>query len=120
MSGDQSGVVPEKVLLRVDLFNATGKWGYTFEVEIDYKDLMWDHLKLLKQIDERQTEVLKGTLFQGWYVVLDDEPEERRNPTGRFFLKRLYSPDQIEQLLSADLFKRGKEVLGGRASKHQR
>lgn len=90
--------MPSTILVHVDLFGGTGKWKYGFEVEITYHHGGEDHGMLLKEIDEKQTEVVKGTVTKaGYYVVITDDPEQRRNPTGRFFMNRLYTPDQIRR-----------------------
>lgn len=92
---------PEKMLIHVSLYTKTGKWKYGFNVELLYSTTFQDHKGLLEAIDGAQHDVIPGVITGGGYfVVLDDHPEQARNPTGSFFLNRLYTPEMVRRYCS--------------------
>jgi hypothetical protein len=96
---NQAPFAPEKILLRVDLFKPEGKWKYGFEVEVPNTPLA-EPYEILSNIDQLQNDLVRGTVTSGQYtVVLDDSPEQARNPHGSFFFKRLYTNRQVIQAM---------------------
>lgn len=95
---------PQLILLHVNLFTETGKWKYGFEVEVSYDPGGGEHDRLLAEIDMLQREVVKGTVISGGYhVVITDDPEHKRNPTGSFFMNRLYTCEQVRRLFPPNI-----------------
>lgn len=92
-------------LVAVSLYKPSGKWYASFEVEIDSDIKLWEPERLLRQIDERQKDMNKGSITRGdYFVCLDGEPEYKRSATTGWFMNALFTPERIREVMdvSAD------------------
>lgn len=78
--------------VHVTLYKGTGKWGYEFDAYVRPSLHLWNTAELFADIEATQTEVTKGTIYSGFFVVLSDCNDGH-------FLNRLFTPEQMGELL---------------------
>lgn len=92
-----------KLKVQFDLYKESGKWKYGGISELDPTIPPWEHTKLIRDLEEKQSEVVVGTITSGdFYLVLSMIDDIDYDQFQYHFYQMLFTPSQIKGMFRDD------------------